>query len=423
MQNGKTEGAFFDSLPLGDISEILIIAHTGQKFIERLENKLNSDSLTQAYPIKIKALLKSPGAESQDRSQKIMDTISLLKKIKTSGYDVETRFYDTLPFYRCVLCKLKTGKVKCLVSSYTWLPQFKTAAYTYNFVFEAANGNKKLNLLYDLVKSWFDHYWGNEEIHTLIFDFDDTIVKTFDVQIDAWCRTFINLIENGEIVPEICSSGIRENLNNYEKLRAYVREVFIEHQMAAKMFSVFFPNLPENHSDIRLKVEIARFEERCALTLENSSLIENVAPTLAALKEKYQLVIISATSETMIKDILRKNGIDSYFSMILGKNGPKPDWDNIYEKSGLMIKLTKLTGIGLDRMVFIGDNDSDYRSARQLQVCFIESRAVAIQEGIGTLIKYTQNEKQIYFENYQGNQLELLLEEINDRLKEKLKCY
>ncbi len=423
MQNGKTEEAFFDSLSLGDISEILIIAHTGQKFVERLENRLTGESPAQVYPIKIKALLKSPGSESQDRSQKIMDTISLLKKLKSFGYDVETRFYDTLPFYRCVLCKLKTGKVKCLVSSYTWLPQFKTAAFTYNFVFEAANGNKNLNLLYDLVKSWFDHYWGNEEIHTLILDFDDTIVKTFDVQIDAWCRTFINLIENGEISLDICSPEIRKYFNHYEKLRSYVREVFIEHQMAAKMFIVFFPNLPEKQNDIRLKVEIARFEERCALTLENASLIENVAGILATLKEKYQLVIISATSETMIKDILRKFGIDSYFSMILGKNGPKPDWDNIYEKAGLMIKLTKLTGIGLDRMVFIGDNDSDYRSARQLQVCFIESRVVAREEGVGTLIKYTETDKQLYIDSYELNQLQNILDEFNTRLKEKLKCY
>jgi hypothetical protein len=84
-----------------------------------------------------------------------------------------------------------------------------------------------------------------------------------------------------------------------------------------------------------------------------------------------------------------------------------------------MIKLSKLVGIGLDRMVFIGDNDSDYRSARQIQVNFIECRVVANEEGINSMVHYLGASKPVFFDSYIDKQLEILLEETNKQCVEK----
>jgi hypothetical protein len=105
--------------------------------------------------------------------------------------------------------------------------------------------------------------------------------------------------------------------------------------------------------------------------------------------------------------------------MILGKHGPKPDWENIFDKANLMIKLSKLVGIGLDRIVFIGDNDSDYRSARQIQVNFIECRVVANEKSINSMVYYLGASKPVFFDSYIDKQLERLLEETNRQCVEK----
>jgi len=337
----------------------------------------------------------------------------------SSFIDVEIRFYESLPVYRCVLCALTSGEKKCLISSYMWLPQFKTMAYSFSFVLDEKTQRTENGILYDLSKSWFNHYWGNSEIHTIIFDFDDTIVKTFDIQIEAWSQTIIKLLENKDIELDSCSNEICSAVNNYNELKQYVKRVYVEHQMASPIFNTLFPNITNNEGSKRQKIEEFRFKERQKLTIERSVLIENAASTIRSLKEKYQLVIISATSESLIKGILKKHGIDDCFSMILGKHGPKPDWENIYEKANLMIKLTKLVGIGLDRMVFIGDNDSDYRSAKQIQVKFIECRVIAKEENIGSMIRYIEQENEVYFDSYSVSQFETLLEKINNRLIEK----
>lgn len=412
--DGQSESMFFDTLDISEVSEMFIIGHTGRKLVERLIQKLELDIETENInPISIKILLKSPNSETQERSTQIVDTISKLNRLRSKGLNIDFRFYESLPFYRCVLCVLKNAAKKSMISNYLWLPQFKTMAFNYNF----ENGQNENGIYFDLAKSWFDHYWGNNEIHTLVFDFDDTVVKTFDIQVEAWCRTILMLVENNELDLYYCSSEINSHIDDYHQLRLYVAKVFEEHQMAPRIFQQLFPLL--DNESMKQRIEEIRFNERKKLTIEHAGLIENVDKTLRNLKQKYQLVIISATSETLIKEILQKHNIADCFSMILGKHGPKPDWENIYDKANLMIKLSKLVGIGLDRMVFIGDNDSDYRSARQIQVNFIECRVVANEEGINSMVHYLGASKLVFFDSYIDQQLEILLEEINRRCVEK----
>ncbi|MCP5103107.1 MAG: HAD family hydrolase, partial [bacterium] len=131
---------------------------------------------------------------------------------------------------------------------------------------------------------------------------------------------------------------------------------------------------------------------------------------------------ISSTSESLIQKIMSRCGILKYFSIILGKHGPKPEWENVLDKANQLIKLSNLTGIPLGRTVFIGDNNSDYKSAKQLGVKFIEARIVAEQEkeflGKDTLIDYEKGDNQNYFTSYSNGVLEGFLEEINDQVAE-----
>ena len=49
--------------------------------------------------------------------------------------------------------------------------------------------------------------------------------------------------------------------------------------------------------------------------------------------------------------------------------------------------MSHLLQIPLDRMLFVGDSDADYRSARQLSVKFVENRFNAELHSKGSLIR------------------------------------
>jgi phosphoglycolate phosphatase len=297
------------------------------------------------------------------------------------------------------------------LSSYVWEPLKKTQASDYSIVIHDDSQNEN-----EIVKVFlfnFNHLWGKNNLHTVVFDFDDTLIDTYKIQISAWVETILKLNSLGEIEEKYFSKELKEKINSKDNLKKYVEKVFDEKQFARSIFETLFPKLPEEISKKYWElVENMRFEKRQALTLKKAKPFPHALEVLKYLKGKYQLVIISSTSEGLIQAFLQKHNLLEYFSFILGKEGPILKWTEIQYKAKLMIKLSKMIGISLGRMVYIGDNNADYLSSKQLNISFIEARFKST-----SLITYDPQDEQVYFTEYSENNFSNLIDRIERRIR------
>jgi phosphoglycolate phosphatase-like HAD superfamily hydrolase len=67
------------------------------------------------------------------------------------------------------------------------------------------------------------------------------------------------------------------------------------------------------------------------------------------------------------------------FAYIIGRDVPSQKWRQMENKTQQFLRVSNMTGVPLERMVFIGDSNADYRSADQLGLHFIENRHNAIR--------------------------------------------
>src|SRR5262249_36239328 len=97
-------------------------------------------------------------------------------------------------------------------------------------------------------------------------------------------------------------------------------------------------------------------------------------PELRRLGEEYALVIVSATSDKLIHDVLRKWELQGLFPYVVGRDAPRHDWLDMEVKTQNLLRVANILSVPLPRIAFVGDSDADYRSARQLGIRFIENR-------------------------------------------------
>lgn len=423
-----TERDFLKNIDLEESWEIYVLAHTGRRIFNALYDKIEDyekerkkakNISEKDLNLQIRVLVRNPYAENQDRYGQVYDTVRKVKNLR-KRLDVEIRFYQALPTFRGIVCvNTETRERKNLLSTYEWLPGFDSHAFDRVFRIDDSVSGDGQHPLVEMVMTWFKHYWGAEEIHTVVFDFDDTIAKTMEIQTDAWVTAIQKFIDSDERT-RFLEPGIANALDDPGMLKRIVKRIFLEKQMAPEIFKTIFPNFPKDRSNLKEEINHFRFESREELTLKKTELFSNVENVLERLHHKYQLAIVSSTSEYMIEQILKQNRLSEYFSVILGKHGPKSKWENIFDKATLLIKLSNLTGIPLSRTVFIGDNNSDFKSAKQLNIEFIEARMVANAEkdhlSKNSLIDYETDDEIRFFNSYEDPTLEIHLEEINKKL-------
>ncbi|HLC15498.1 MAG TPA: HAD hydrolase-like protein, partial [Thermodesulfovibrionia bacterium] len=116
--------------------------------------------------------------------------------------------------------------------------------------------------------------------------------------------------------------------------------------------------------------------------MKKVSLFDGVEDTIRELEKDFNLVIISATDDELIKDYLgkqefkkdNKSPLYRSFKYIFGKQEPDFQWRNINRKSQLIYKVTSIVGVPVERMVYVGDNDGDFKASQSIKIDFIEAR-------------------------------------------------
>ena len=406
------EIAFLDALKLEENATLIIIGHTGRYIVNAVSRWLSKHEF--AYPIAIKILLKSPHSDTHRRFLQIENSIKTeLNILEDNNIQVEVHFYESIPTYRALIYTGSDGQRKSLLSLYKRILLNKTIGWGHSFVVED-HAELSPNPLLEPYLNFFHHVRGIKKTHTLIFDFDDTLAQTNTLQIRAWCEALVRFEQQGRFHDFPLKNEIQAILNDPDLLIAKMTTIFHQYQLANKISEVLFAQeVSTEQSALIRDLNQERFQIREQLTLEQEDLLfGGVKAKLEQLSQTYQLVIISATSEILIRKAMIRNGIREYFSYIFGKFTPKTDWEDFRHKAKLMVQLKENLGVPLNRMIYIGDNHSDYLSTKQVGVKFIEARLTQHQGQLVSLVNYEPEATVYRFSSYEDTSLEEAIREI-----------
>ena len=367
-----------DDLKWESIKRIDILAHVGVEHVVDISNKLGQLK-PQKEKVQINLLIRHPTVESKSRFKRLETIRTFVDKHK---FDFNVRTYSAPPSFRCLFAEYvgTTANRQNLIAFYKWTPLKSTKAFgkyrLYGDNHEFAIAGKDL----------FQHYWGKSNLHTIVFDFDDTLVDTTSIQVDAWIQT----IAKKEWEQHL-KEAIKKNLQQTEKIQKDMTRIFLEKQLARDIFETIF----ETEGDLDYdEFNEARYTKRAELTEERVDFYPSAINTLKKLSERYQMVIVSSTSEELILRVLEKYRITNLFSFIFGKESPSFEWnESILDKSRQYIKISNMLGIPLERMIVVGDSNNDYKSASLLGITFIEARMNAAKHGLRTLINLEDGER------------------------------
>jgi phosphoglycolate phosphatase-like HAD superfamily hydrolase len=378
--------AFLEMCDLKTVVGIDIMAITGEITIRQICETLERTPGRRSIDLKARILLRADSSSDSRRILRRGETRAALDRVRQSidGLKYEIRHYSSVSPLRAVMLNHDDGTHSAHLSFYDWhaddVMTGRESSTPWCHLREHVGSNDKLLSLY---RSWFLQFWGKHRIHTLIFDFDDTLFQTTEIQVDAWVTALETALSTGLIKWEELTDEVGGAATDTGHLHATMRTIFLDEQEELRIADRVFrqPLGAERFEFLRGK----RLKARDAATVADATPISSITDHLRQLKEEYQLVIVSATSEHTIQKVLGKHDLN-FFSYIFGKEALH-SWKDIESKTPTFIRASNMLGIPLDRMAFIGDSDADFRTARQLGLKFIESRANANRFGRSTLIR------------------------------------
>jgi phosphoglycolate phosphatase-like HAD superfamily hydrolase len=83
---------------------------------------------------------------------------------------------------------------------------------------------------------------------------------------------------------------------------------------------------------------------------------------------------------------LDRHGLADLFAYVIGRNVPRQKWQAMENKTQQFLRVSNIIGVPLERMIFVGDSDADYKSAAQIGLNFVESRYNAQRHGRTSLV-------------------------------------
>lgn len=408
-----SERVFLDKLEMEDVRRISVLCHTGRitydEIFTRLEALIKG---RRKCPEEIRVLIRDPLVEGLYRSSLIRNSVAKASDLRRKGVNIDVRFYESVPSVRGTVCELHTKQRVSYVSSYYWPDGTSSKASDVAYVIRDSEDSK--HPLANVLESWFDRYWGKGDLHTVVFDFDDTLVSTLEIQLAAWWQVIRGYLASKQLKENDLSTPLKESLGNDKSYKNVIRESFVKKQLADEIIKDLIPNVDEGTAK---DINRARSEIRAELMRKsNAKLFDGVEKKLEKLHVHYNFAIITATDEEVVGDYLREHKLDHYFPVILGKHDPllKSEQEYPYSKTALLMKFSKMLGVPLNRVVYIGDRSTDYLAAQQLGIPFVEARLIPSQ-GVKSS---ADTGKSIlgHFTTYTNDELDTLLEDYSKRI-------
>lgn len=401
--------SFVDQIVCEDNVESLdVIAHTGEQLVVRLLNSIDGDDQlwNKFKQIPIRILVRNPNFEIGKRQLGISTALQKIFDHQNQGFTkLHVHFYQNLPCFRSIVCRRrKPANSRIAYLSFYHFPSIGKPSKAFPDDFIIDEGKTGYHSLIDVVESWFNHFWGKRpdsgQVHSIIFDFDDTIVNSHESQIQAWVDTIQKSRTSYELTPGSFTDEVSGVLDNDQELKERVATIFFQEQSSDRILRRIFKS--ELSEDLKRELDQLRFKIRKA-KMRDVTFAANFAQILPALAKKYHLIIISATDEDMIESFLRTEKLLQYFWYVFGKKEPSLGWRTIERKSQLLHKIVNILGVPLEHLVYVGDNNSDYIAAKNIGVDFVEARlfqdTVSNATGRSSLIS-DENEEGRVFTNW-----------------------
>lgn len=307
-------------------------------------------------------------------------------QVRNRGFAVEVRSYAAPAIYRGAIIEHTDGKHSGHLGHYFWGSGSELEHQSrWNRNGLVYLPSMAMEPFLEVCLSWFRHYWGTSIINTIIFDFDDTIFATTDAQVAGWVGAVQRSISERIIDVKQLQPAFAHLPQGGSRAAVDIKALFLREQTEPRIIASLFADALPARAQRYLRS--ARVEIRNEHTKNCSDPIRVVLDDVAKLCGSYRLVIVSAASEEMVNDVLLKHSI-GYFSYVYGRNPNRTnqEWREVETKSQLFIRLSSMLGVPLERMIFVGDSDSDYRAAVQLGIPFIENIFNAKVNGLDSLI-------------------------------------
>lgn len=181
-------------------------------------------------------------------------------------------------------------------------------------------------------------------IKAVFFDFDGIIVESTGIKTKAFARLFA--AEGQEAARKIVEYHMQNaGVSRYEKFRFIYKEIL---------------GRPLNETEFRSLCDI--FSRIVRDEVVQAPYVKGALEFIETFASKYKFLIISATPQEEIEEIIEKRGINRFFSAIYGS--PK-------EKNDAVKEALKNEGIEAQSAAYVGDALSDFLAADSNNVKFI----------------------------------------------------
>jgi len=182
----------------------------------------------------------------------------------------------------------------------------------------------------------------------IVFDFDGVLAESVDVKTEAFRKLFDQ--ESSEIVDQIVHYHLHNGgVSRFEKFR-YIYHEILKRPLVDVEFN-------------RLCNDFARLVRERVVA---SPWVPGTREFLQTIDGETKLFIVSGTPESELQDIVKQRGIDTFFIDILGSPREKPV---------LLRHLLTQYKMRPHEIVYVGDSQTDWDSAKRVGIHFIWRRS------------------------------------------------
>lgn len=184
-------------------------------------------------------------------------------------------------------------------------------------------------------------------IKAIVFDFDGVIVRNSEFGKDkGWENIFPPEIKTYVTLAKKKYSGGRGS------------RVDIIRELAPVM------KIKSEEIDVWMEQKIREFEDFTSTFTINDGIIPEDRGALEILASKYPLYLNSATPESILPNLVEKLGIAIFFKNFYGQRNPNSKIENLE-------RARSDTGISVEEILFVGDQDTDFQAAQKIGCQFV----------------------------------------------------
>ena len=181
-------------------------------------------------------------------------------------------------------------------------------------------------------------------VHAIVFDFDGVLAESVEVKTRAYALLFDD--EEEEAVSQLIDYHIKNGgVSRFEKIRVFYKDI-----------------LQRPLSDKRFQELVLRFSKLVVDEVVAAPWVEGAREFLSQHEKQYNFFIVSGTPEDELNEIVHRRGMGHYFDSVRGS--PK-------DKITLLGEIMEEYNLRPEKMVFVGDAETDWNAAKKLGLPFL----------------------------------------------------